>query len=119
VSAALAYAAIASNKIRAVVVFEVQRFRKENPDLPCWEKPQMKTLLKQPATPATETVTDLEWAFSTAYGEGYGQRSDETLVKPMTGPTTTTSTTTATDTSSKEDSASGKRSYPHSFAEAS
>jgi hypothetical protein len=113
VSAALAYAAIASNKIRAVVVFEVQRFKKENPDLPAWDKPQMKTLLKQPATSATETVTDLEWSFSTAYGEAYGQRSDQTSVAPMTGPTTATTTSTATDTSSKEDAVPQGSSYPH------
>ncbi len=108
VSAALAYASIASNKVRAVVVYEVQRFRRENPDLPAWDKPQMKSLLKQPATPATETVTDLEWVFTTAYG----QRSDETSVAAMTGPTTTTATNTATDTSSNEDAVAKSESYP-------
>jgi hypothetical protein len=117
VSAALAYAAIASNKIRAVVVFEVQRFRRENPDLGAWEKPQMKTLLKQPATPVTETVTDLVWTFSTAYGEGYGQRSDQTSVASMTGPTTTTATSTATGTTSKEVSEVIGSSYPHQASE--
>lgn len=112
ISAALAYADIASNKIRAVVVHEVQRFKRENPDLPAWEKPQMKTLLKQPATPATDTVTDLEWTFTTSYGEGYGQRLAETLTAPMTGPTTSTATTTATATSPKEDAAPKSESYP-------
>ena len=112
VSAALAYASVASNKIRAVIVFEIQRFKRENPDLAAWEKPQMKTLLKQPATSVTETVTDLEWVFTTGYGQGYGQRSDETSVAPMTAPTTTTATTTATTTSSKEDALPKSKSYP-------
>jgi hypothetical protein len=117
VSAALAYASVASNKIRAVIVFEIQRFKRENPDLAAWEKPQMKTLLKQPATAVTETVTDLEWTFSTAYGQGYGQGSDETPVAPMTAPTTATDTTTATSTSSKEDSLPKSRSYPQGHSE--
>jgi len=118
VSAALAYASIASNKIRAVVVYEVQRFKRENPDLSAWDKPQMKTLLKQPATPATETVTELQWSFSTAYGQGYGQRSDQTALAPMTGPTTSTATTTATDTSPKEDAVPGSSSYPQGLRDA-
>ncbi|WP_308491051.1 hypothetical protein [Microbacterium terrisoli] len=63
VSAAKAYGAIASNKIRAVVVHELQRFKRENPDLLAWEKPQVMTLLKQPAVSVRETRTDLEWDF--------------------------------------------------------
>lgn len=112
VSAALAYAAIASNKIRAVVVFEVQRFKRENPDLPAWDKPQMKALLKQPATPVTETVTDLEWTFGNGYGEAYGQRLPQTLGNATTGPTTSTATSTPTATSSIEDAVSKSGSYP-------
>lgn len=63
VSASKAYGAIASNKIRAVVVHELQRFKKENPELPAWEKPQVMTVLKQPAVAVRETRTDLEWEF--------------------------------------------------------
>lgn len=63
VSAAKAYGAIASNKIRAVVVHELQRFKKQNPDLPAWEKPQVMTVLKQPAVAVRETKTELEWDF--------------------------------------------------------
>lgn len=107
VSAALAYAAIASNKIRAVVVFEIQRFKKENPDLPAWDKPQMKSLLKQQSCPVTETVTDLDWSFMTPFGQGsgqsYGQALPQTLVALTGGPTTDTDTSTGTDTSSNED----------------
>lgn len=125
VSAALAYAAIASNKIRAVVVFEIQRFKRENPDLPAWDKPQMKSLLKQPATPATETVTELEWSFSTAYAKGYGQRYDngygqrlgESSGATMTAPTTDTGTSTSTSTSSKEDALPKESSYAQGLSE--
>jgi len=63
VSMAKAYGAIASNKIRAVVVHELIRFKKLNPDLPAWEKPQVMTVLKQPAVPVRETKTELAWDF--------------------------------------------------------
>lgn len=65
VSATKAFGAIASNKIRAVIVHELQRFKRENPDLGAWDKPQMKTVLKQNAVSVKETVTDLEWTFTT------------------------------------------------------
>lgn len=63
VSAAKAYGAIASNKIRAVLVHELLRFKKENPDLPAWEKPQVMTVLKQSSVPVRETKTELTWDF--------------------------------------------------------
>lgn len=63
VSAAKAYGGIASNKIRAVIVHELQRYRKQHPDLAAWEKPQMKTVLKQNSAAVRETKTDLDWEF--------------------------------------------------------
>lgn len=115
VSCALAYSAVASNKIRAVIVHEIQRFKRENPDLPAWEKPQMRTLLKQESVDVRDTVTELDWvpvtgavaqAFGRSYdrpeGEGYGQRSDETLGDAMTGATTSTATSTPTATRSND-----------------
>lgn len=110
VSAAKAYAAIASNKIRAVVVHEVLRFKKENPDLAAWEKPQMKTLTKQESVSVKNTTTELEWSGFLAYGQGYGHRSDETLTDPTTGPTT--ATTTATTTSTSKEGVRDRSSYP-------
>ena len=112
VSAAKAYAAIASNKIRAVVVHEVLRFRKENPDLAAWEKPQMKTLLKQESVSVKETVTELEWHPITAYGQRYGQGSGQTSTDATTGPTTSTATTTSTTPLPKESGLSESKSYP-------
>lgn len=63
VSAAKAYGAIASNKIRAVVVHELQRLRKKEPDLGAWEHSAVKTILKQPAVSVRETRTELDWDF--------------------------------------------------------
>lgn len=109
VSAAKAYGAIASNKIRAVIVHEMQRLKREQPDLPAWEKPQVRTLLKQPSVSVRETVTALEWAFTSAFGVGekerYGQGLAQTSGNATTGPTTTTATSTSTATSSDEDAA--------------
>ncbi|MET0887685.1 MAG: hypothetical protein ABWX92_14685 [Mycetocola sp.] len=121
VSAAKAYGSVASNKIRAVIVHELQRYKRENGDLAAWEKPQMKTILKQPAMNVRET--DVEMSMPTGVvlfgqphnqldGLGYGQRSDETLGKPTGSATTSTSTSTATTPSSKEDAARSDGSYP-------
>ncbi len=63
VSAAKAFGGIASNKIRAVVVHELKRFKREHPDLPAWEKPQMLTVLKQNSANVRETKTELTWDF--------------------------------------------------------
>lgn len=107
VSCALAYSAVASNKIRAVIVHEIQRFKRENPELPAWDKPQMKTLLKQESADVRETVTELVWvpvteSVARLFGQGYGQGSDETLGNPMGGATTSTSTSTTTATRSND-----------------
>lgn len=116
VSAAKAYGAIASNKIRAVVVHELLRYKRENPDLAAWEKPQVKTILRQTAVAVRETVTDLEWSFmeplGRRYAERYGQRSDETFGRPTGSATTSTSTSTSTAPSSNEDAAQRMTSYP-------
>lgn len=117
VSAAKAYGAIASNKIRAVVVHELQRYKRENPDLAAWEKPQIRTVLHQNAVAVRETVTDLEWDFGQSFGQpidrGYGQRSDETLGDATGSPTTSTSTSTPTATSPIGDRLPNRSSYPH------
>jgi hypothetical protein len=124
VSSAKAYAAIGSNKIRAVVVHEILRAKREYPDLQAWEKPQMKTLLKQQAVPAKETATDLAWDFEQGYGDAYGRRSGErygerlaqTSTNATTGPTTATATATPTATRSNDLSVSQSSSYPQPSA---
>lgn len=121
VSCALAYSAVASNKIRAVIVHEVQRFKRENPDLPAWEKPQMKTLLKQEAVSVRDTVTELEWipttgagarAYDHLYGHGYDQAHEVNSGTPTTAPTTATATATSTATRSNDHSLESAMSSP-------
>ena len=120
VSCAKAYAAIASNKIRAVVVHEVKRFKRENPDIPAWEKPQMKTLLKQESADVRETVTEMDWAFTTLpFGERYAQRLGQTSTNAHTGATTSTSTSPTTATSSIEDAAPNRSSSPQALGRVS
>ncbi len=120
VSAAKAYAAIGSNKIRAVIVHEVLRFRRENPDLKAWEHPQMRTLLKQQAVAVQEVETDLSWDFGQghgdAYGHPYGQRLAQTPSNATTAPTTSTSTSTATATKPEGFADVRDASYPHPAA---
>ncbi|WP_350351908.1 hypothetical protein ABS642_00915 [Microbacterium sp. A8/3-1] len=116
VSAAKAFGAVASNKIRAVIVHELLRYKRENPDLSAWEKPQMKTVLRQNSVSVRETVTQMEWAFAQSFGERYaqryGHRSDQTSGTAQTGPTTSTATSTPTATSSIEDAADPAAGYP-------
>lgn len=63
VSMAKAYGSIASNKIRSVLVHELHRLKKLEPELKAWEMPQVMTVLKQNAVPVRETKTDLTWDF--------------------------------------------------------
>lgn len=116
VSAAKAYAAIGSNKIRAVVVHEVQRFKRENPELKAWEHPQMKTLLKQEAVDVKHVTTDLVWDFAEGYGDAYGRRYDQRLAQTSTdlttGATTSTATSTPTPTRSNDLSLAQTETYP-------
>lgn len=53
------FGTVASNTIRAVVVDELKRLKKESPDLGAWDKPQVQSLLRQPSMPAREVVSDL------------------------------------------------------------
>lgn len=64
VSMAKAYQSIASRKIRAGIVWELQRLKRDEPDLGAWEKPQVKTILRQNAVSPKEMVTDLPIAAS-------------------------------------------------------
>lgn len=62
------FGVIASNKIRAGVVHELTKLRKAEPDLPAWEKPQVKTVLRQNAVNPREMVTDLPNGAATYLG---------------------------------------------------
>lgn len=123
VSVAKAFGSVASNKIRAVIVHELQRYKRENPDLKGWDKPQMRTVLKQSACSVRETETemDLPLAFdfsavdNTCYGQRFGQRLAMGAGNASTAPTTSTSTATSTSPSSKEDAAALMVSSPQAL----
>lgn len=95
ISAAKAYAGIGSNKIRAVVINEVLRYRRENPDLRAWDEPMVKGLLKQPAVEVNELDPELRlpdgqgfaFPFDPDDGHRFGQRLPQTLVEATTGRT--------------------------------
>lgn len=52
------FGAVGSNKIRAALVYELGRLAKSNPDWVAWEKPQVKTILRQRAVSAKEIEPD-------------------------------------------------------------
>jgi hypothetical protein len=64
------FATIGSRKIKAAIVFELQRLKKQNPDWPAWEKPTVMTILKQNAVSAKTLATDLPVAGITYYPNG-------------------------------------------------
>lgn len=70
VTMAKEYGVIGSRKIRAALVHELSRLRRENPDWPAWEKPQVKTVLKQNAVSAREMESDLPMAVATYFPSG-------------------------------------------------
>jgi hypothetical protein len=106
------FGTIASNKIRAAVVHELNRLRKENPDWSGWEKPQVKTVLKQASVNPREMATDLPMAALSYLGSGLPSGMGKGQVEVYPTPITRTSTRTVTGTSSKEDAAPLGASYP-------
>lgn len=114
------FGVIASNKIRAAVVWQLQRLRKAEPDLPAWEKPAVKTVLRQNAVNPRGMGTDLPFGAATylgaglpnGLGVGFGIDSAEVRGSLYQPPTTATATATTTATSSIEDAAPLDASYP-------
>ena len=114
------FGVVASNKIRAAIVWELKRIQKADPDLPAWEKPQVKTVLRQNAVNPREMVTDLPIGAATYYGGGLPKRLGVTFPDEVANAevgvyqpsTTATATATTTATSSKEDAADPRTSYP-------
>ena len=111
VSAAKAFGSVASNKLRAVIVFELQRFKRENPDLAGWKKPQMMTLLKQTAVSVRETDVEMSMPSGMGFlpvdnfpfGQGFGQRLPQTPGSVSGASTPSPSPSPSPATSSKED----------------
>lgn len=53
------FGTVASNMIRAVIVDELKRLKRESPELGAWEKPQVASLLRQPSVSARDVESDL------------------------------------------------------------
>ena len=107
------YGAIGSRKIRAAIVWELARLRKENPDWAAWEKPGVKTILRQQSANPKEMDTDL-----THLSEMYLPTGLPSVIgngeKPFTsGLQQQRATATSTSTSTKEDAVPRGRSYAH------
>lgn len=109
------FGSVASNKIRAAVVWELQKLRKAEPDLGAWEKPQVKTVLRQNAVNPRDMVTDLPMGAATYLGVGLGvalPNANGNVRGAVYQPrTTATATGTPTATSSIEDAAPLSSSY--------
>lgn len=108
VSMAKDFGAIGSNKIRAALVHEVTRLKRENPDWGAWEKPQVKTLLRQNAVSAREMEVDLDMPLGVGLPITVGKPEGE-IYQPST---TATATATTTATFPKGNAAAFSSSYP-------
>lgn len=113
------FGVVASNKIRAGIVYELQRLKRADPDLPAWDKPQVKTVLRQNAVNPREMVTDLPIGAATylptGLGVGLGVDSGVGMGTVYQPPTTETATGTSTGTSSNEDAAVRRSRYPQAL----
>lgn len=119
VSMAAAFGQIGSNKIRAAVVFELQRLKRENPDWDAWTKPQVMTVLKQTAVNPRHMATDLAIPLGVDLGVRLPLGLPQTQGSVSVPPTTTTAPTTTPSPSSNEDAALEMDSYPHVATRAS
>jgi len=113
VSMASAFGEIGSNKIRAAVVWELTRLRKENPDWDAWEKPQVKTVLRQQGVNPREMVVDLAMPLDIGLPIGFGQSQGNVSVPPTTTPAPTPTPSPI----SKEIAVEQTESYPHQASE--
>jgi len=112
------YGTIGSRKIRAALVFELQKLRKANPAWPAWEKPSVLTILKQNAVSAKELDTDLVVGASMYLGSGLPRAYPTDLSDRADALTSRLQLATCNSnpqpaTSSNEDAADSGSSYPH------
>lgn len=110
------FAAVGSRKIRAALVHELQRLKRENPDWGAWEKPQVKTILRQNAVNPKEMDIDLVQGAATYLPSLLGSGLPSDIGKRSDGFTPRLqqqrATATPTSTSSIEDAADSGSSYP-------
>jgi hypothetical protein len=118
------YGVIGSRKIRSALVHEVNRLKRENPDWPAWEKPSVRTVLRQHGVSAREMDTDLPVAasmyFPNLFPSGLGSEKgngDDAFTSRL--QRATSNKQLATSTSSIEDAAERSDSYPQGESESS
>lgn len=86
VSMANAFAATASAKIRHVIAFEVQKLKRNEPDLNAWNVRQVDTVLASTGKPASDFAHD----FTLSFTPGFTPNGGQGLGVPTTTATTTT-----------------------------
>lgn len=102
VSAALAFASVASNTLRGVIVHELRRLREEFPEWPTWERQQVQEVLKRNAidpASATPLAPGVGAGVAPGVAPGVGANAEERLGVPYNSNSNST-ITTATETSS-------------------
>lgn len=100
VSMTTAFAAVASQKIRSVIAFEVQKLRERDPGMRAWEVKQVQTVLTATANDAASFTPGFTPGLTLDVTPGFTPNGGQELAEP---------TTTATTTSSKEDRGTAKR----------
>lgn len=113
------YGNVASKRIRGVIVHELTRLRREQPDLGAWEKPQVKTILRQTPIDPRDLDTDLPMGAAAYLGVALPSDMGKRMGAIYQASTTGTATKTSTGTSPKEDAASSGSSYPQGSAQRS
>ncbi|AIY01186.1 hypothetical protein ART_1587 [Arthrobacter sp. PAMC 25486] len=91
VSMVNAYAAVASNNIREVIVYELARLHKEAPETKAFENPKVLALLKHPARPMEDFTQGFTPSFTLDVTPAFTPKLSQAQALP-----TTTATTTAT-----------------------
>lgn len=85
VSAALAFASVASNTLRGVIVHELRRLREEFPEWPTWERQQVQEVLKRNAidpASATPLAPGVGAGVAPGVAPGAGANAEERLGVP-------------------------------------
>ena len=102
VSFANAYAEVASNDLRGVIVHEAKKLHALDPELAGWGKPQATALLGFPSVdPRSRPLPEDPFAhgftqgFAPGFGDGFAPGLGETLPRVSTSPTTATATATS------------------------
>lgn len=108
VSYATAYATVASENLRMVLVHETNKIRAAHPELTCWRDKRVTGLLEHPASSAKQLPTP-EDPFADGFGDGFalglGQTPTGVSTRVCTPPTPAPTPATTTDSSETASSA--------------